>query len=155
MEKDGNFIEVPAKEIKIGDVVRVVPGERLPVDGVVLSGQTSIDQSPITGESMPVEKKPEDKVFAGTINKNGTITYRAESDVDNSMPARIISAIESAQSSRAPTQRFVDSFAKVYTPTVFVIAVLTALIPPLFMGGEWLDWIYKGLTILVIACAVT
>lgn len=101
---------------------------------------------------MPVEKKPEDKVFAGTINKNGTITYRAESDVDNSMPARIISAIESAQSSRAPTQRFVDSFAKVYTPTVFVIAVLTALIPPLFMGGEWLDWIYKGLTILVIAC---
>lgn len=106
VEKDGNFIEVPAKEIKIGDVVRVVPGERLPVDGVVLSGQTSIDQSPITGESMPVEKKPEDKVFAGTINKNGTITYRAESDVDNSMPARIISAIESAQSSRAPTQRF-------------------------------------------------
>ncbi len=152
VERDGTFVEVPAKDIKIGEVVRVVPGERLPVDGVVLSGQTSIDQSPITGESMPVEKKPEDKVFAGTINKNGTITYRAESDIDNSMPARIISAIELAQSSRAPTQRFVDSFAKVYTPTVFLIAVLTAVIPPLFVGGDWLDWLYKGLTLLVIAC---
>lgn len=152
VERNGEFIEVPAKEVKIGDTLRAVPGERLAVDGTVLSGHTAIDQSPITGESMPVEKKPGDKVFAGTINKNGMITYKAESDVDNSMPSRIIAAIESAQSSRAPTQRFVDSFAKIYTPTVFVIAILVGLIPPLFLHGDWLSWIYKGLTILVIAC---
>lgn len=152
VEKDGAFVEIPAKEVQVGDIVRVVPGERLPVDGTVIAGETTIDQSPITGESMPVEKNAGDKVFAGTINKNGTITYRAESDVYNSMPSRIIAAIESAQGSRAPTQRFVDSFAKIYTPTVFVIAILVVLIPPLFYGASWMDWIYKGLTILVIAC---
>ena len=152
VEKDGHFTEIPAKEVQVGDIIRVFPGERLAVDGTVLSGETSIDQSPITGESMPVEKKVGDTVFAGTINKNGTITYRAESDVDNSMPSRIIAAIESAQSSRAPTQRFVDAFAKIYTPSVFVIALLVALVPPIFLGGDWMGWIYKGLTILVIAC---
>ena len=150
--KNGKVVEIPANEVKVGDELRVMPGERLAVDGVVVKGSTSIDQSPITGESMPVEKNPGDQVFAGTINKNGEILYRAESSVADSMPSRIISAIESAQSSRAPTQRFVDKFAKIYTPTVFVIALFCAIVPPLFFQQGWLEWIYKGLTLLVIAC---
>ena len=147
--KNGKVVEIPANEVKVGDELRVMSGERLAVDGVVVKGSTSIDQSPITGESMPVEKNPGDQVFAGTINKNGEILYRAESSVADSMPSRIISAIESAQSSRAPTQRFVDKFAKIYTPTVFVIALFCAIVPPLFFQQDWLEWIYKGLTLLV------
>ncbi len=151
-QEDGSWRLTKADLIEVNDIVRVEPGERLAVDGVVTKGSTSINQSPITGESIPVEKNVGDQVFAGTVNENAEFEYRVTSTAQNSMPARIISAIESAQSARAPTQRFVDSFAKIYTPLVFLIALATAVIPPLVMGADWYGWIYKGLTLLVIAC---
>ena len=152
VQKDGKWEEIEADEVRVGDTVRVEPGERLAVDGKVISGNSSLNQSAITGESLPVDKKPGDAVFAGSLNENSELIYEATSTAQNSMPARIISAIESAQSSRAPTQRFVDSFAKVYTPLVFLIALATAVIPPLALDGDWYGWIYKALTLLVIAC---
>ena len=152
VQKDGKWEEIEADDVRVGDTVRVEPGERLAVDGKVISGNSSLNQSAITGESLPVDKKPGDAVFAGSLNENSELIYEATSTAQNSMPARIISAIESAQSSRAPTQRFVDSFAKVYTPLVFLIALATAVIPPLALDGDWYGWIYKALTLLVIAC---
>lgn len=152
VQKDGKWEEIEANDVCVGDTIRVEPGERLAVDGKVISGNSSLNQSAITGESLPVDKKPGDSVFAGSLNENSELIYEATSTAQNSMPARIISAIESAQSSRAPTQRFVDSFAKVYTPLVFLIALATAVIPPLALGGDWYGWIYKALTLLVIAC---
>ena len=151
-QEDGSWKEVPAKEVPLTSVVRVRPGERIALDGVVTSGRSAINQAPITGESLPVEKAEGDPVFAGTINETGSFEYRVTAGAGDSTLARIIHAVESAQGSRAPTQRFVDHFAKVYTPVVFAVALLVAIVPPLAMGGEWLDWIYKALVLLVIAC---
>lgn len=152
VRRNGAWQEVEAKSVAVGDLVRVGPGERLAVDGVVVSGSSSVNQAPITGESLPVEKAEGDQVFAGTVNETGSIEYTASSTAENSMPARIIAAIESAQGAKAPTQRFVDSFARIYTPLVFIVAIASAVIPPLFMGADWNTWIYRGLTLLVIAC---
>ncbi len=151
-QPNGSWETVKADAIKVGDEIRVEPGERLAVDGVVTKGDTTINQAPITGESLPVEKGPGDAVFAGTVNENAEFEYKATSTAQNSMPARIISAIETAQGARAPTQRFVDSFARVYTPMVFVLAICTAILPPVLFDANWHDWIYKALTLLVIAC---
>jgi Cd2+/Zn2+-exporting ATPase len=149
---EGAFTEEKVENIAVGDRIRILPGNRLPVDGVVESGRSSVNQSTLTGESLPVDKAAGDTVFAGSINENGTFDYRATATSSDSLPAKIIAAIESAQSARAPTQRFVDAFARYYTPCVFAVAIATALIPPLFFGGDWLGWIYKALTLLVIAC---
>ncbi|MCD8339964.1 MAG: cation-translocating P-type ATPase [Burkholderiales bacterium] len=151
-QPDGSWKNVKADAIEVGNIIRVEPGERLAVDGVVVKGDTTINQAPITGESLPVEKGPGSQVFAGTVNENAEFEYKATSTAQNSMPARIISAIETAQSSRAPTQRFVDSFARIYTPLVFVIAIGTALIPPLDFPADCFSWIYKSLKLLVISC---
>jgi Cd2+/Zn2+-exporting ATPase len=132
--------------------VRVKPGERIALDGEVLSGSSTIDQAPITGESLPVEKTVGDKVFAGTINQAGSLEYAVTAAANNSTLARIIHAVEQAQGARAPTQRFVDQFSKIYTPVVFVLALAVAIIPPLFMGAVWFDWIYRALVLLVVAC---
>lgn len=152
VKKDDGWATTEANNIKVGDLIRVEPGERLAVDGKIVSGASSLNQSAITGESLPIDKKVGDNVFAGSLNENFEFIYKATSTAQNSMPARIINAIESAQGSRAPTQRFVDSFAKVYTPLVFLIALSTGVIPPLVMDGDWYGWIYKALTLLVIAC---
>jgi len=132
--------------------VRVRPGERVGLDGEVISGQSTIDQAPITGESLPVEKGPGDKVFAGTINQSGALEYRVTAAAGESTLARIIRAVEEAQGARAPTQRFVDQFSRIYTPAVFAFALAVAVIPPLFMAGAWFDWIYRALVLLVVAC---
>jgi Cd2+/Zn2+-exporting ATPase len=132
--------------------VRVKPGERIGLDGEVVSGQSTIDQAPITGESLPVEKTVGDKVFAGTINQAGSLEYKVTAAANNSTLARIIHAVEAAQGARAPTQRFVDSFSKIYTPAVFLLALAVAVFPPLFMGAAWFDWIYRALVLLVVAC---
>lgn len=151
-QQDGSWLEVPAKSVAMEDVVRVKPGERIALDGVIVTGQSAINQAPITGESLPVEKTTGDPVFAGTINASGSFEYRVTSRASDSTLARIIHAVESAQGARAPTQRFVDQFSRVYTPAVFAIALLVAVVPPLAFGAAWMDWIYKALILLVIAC---
>lgn len=151
-QNDGSWREQEAKSVELGALVRVRPGERIGLDGEVTSGSSTIDQAPITGESLPVEKTVGDKVFAGTINQAGALEYRVTAAANNSTLARIIHAVEQAQGARAPTQRFVDSFSKIYTPAVFAFALAVALIPPLFMGGLWFDWIYRALVLLVVAC---
>ena len=151
-QPDGSWLEVPAKTVAVGQLVRIRPGERIPLDGILESGQSAVNQAPITGESIPVAKAAGDTVFAGTINETGSFVYRVTAEATHSTLARIIKAVEDAQGSRAPTQRFVDQFAKVYTPAVFAVAFAVMLGPPLFLGGAWMDWVYKALVLLVIAC---
>lgn len=151
-QADGQWRDVEVKDVALGALVRVRPGERIGLDGEVVSGQSSIDQAPITGESLPVEKGPGDKVFAGTINQAGALEYRVTAAAGQSTLARIIKAVEEAQGARAPTQRFVDQFSRIYTPAVFAFALAVAVIPPLFMAGAWFDWIYRALVLLVVAC---
>lgn len=151
-QSDGQWVDIPAKEVVLDALVRVKPGERIALDGVIMAGQSAINQAPITGESLPVDKTVGDAVFAGTINESGSFEYRVTAPANNSTLAHIIHAVESAQGSRAPTQRFVDKFARIYSPAVFVVAVLIAVVPPLMMGASWMDSIYKALVLLVIAC---
>ncbi|WLI12926.1 MULTISPECIES: heavy metal translocating P-type ATPase [Pseudomonas] len=151
-QADGSWVAQPVKNIELGARVRVRPGERIGLDGEVLSGNSTIDQAPITGESLPVEKTIGDKVFAGTINQSGSLEYTVTAAANNSTLARIIHAVEQAQGARAPTQRFVDAFSKIYTPAVFILALAVAVIPPLFMDALWFDWIYRALVLLVVAC---
>ncbi|CAD5203190.1 heavy metal translocating P-type ATPase [Pseudomonas sp. FEN] len=151
-QDDGEWVAREVKSIELGALVRVRPGERIGLDGEVVYGNSSVDQAPITGESLPIEKNPGDKVFAGTINQAGSLDYRVTAVAGNSTLARIIHAVEQAQGARAPTQRFVDTFSKIYTPAVFALALAVAVLPPLFMNGLWFDWIYRALVLLVVAC---
>ena len=151
-QADGTWQVQEVKAIALGARVRVRPGERVGLDGEVVAGRSTIDQAPITGESLPVEKTVGDKVFAGTINQAGELEYRVTAAADHSTLARIIHAVEQAQGARAPTQRFVDRFSAIYTPAVFVLALAVAVIAPLFMGAPWFDWIYRALVLLVVAC---
>jgi Cd2+/Zn2+-exporting ATPase len=151
-QSDGRWQRVSASAVAIGDVVRVRPGERLPLDGTVLSGESAINQAPITGESLPVDKGPGDEVFAGTINQGGALEIQVTAPASLSTLARIIQAVEEAQASRAPIQRFVDRFAARYTPAVFVVALAVALLAPPLLGFTPLQAIYKALVLLVIAC---
>lgn len=152
LQADGSWLPTPVKSITLGSIVQVRPGERIALDGVLTSGNSTVNQAPITGESLPIDKVQGDTVFAGTINQTGSFQFKVTATSTGSTLARIIHAVEAAQGSRAPTQRFVDQFAKIYTPTVFLIAVLVAVIPPLALGMSWHDWIYKALVMLVIAC---
>lgn len=152
LQADGSWLETRAQDVAVGATLRVKPGERLALDGAIVTGQSWINQAPITGESMPVEKRVGDPVFAGTINERGVLEFRVSATKGATMLDRIAHAVQEAQSQRAPTQRFVDQFARVYTPIVFAIALLVAVIPPLAFGALWLDWIYKALVLLVIAC---
>lgn len=151
--KDGEgFREVPVAEVPVGSTIAVKSGSRIPLDGEVLTGESAVNQAPITGESMPVEKKPGDGVFAGTINGPGSLEIRTSKASTDSTIAKIIHLVEEAQSQKAPSQRFVDVFARYYTPSVMLAAIAVILIPPLAFGGEWMTWIYRGLVLLVIAC---
>ena len=152
LQADGNWQALDAAAVPLAARVRVRPGERVPLDGRIETGQSALDQSPITGESVPVDKGPGDAVFAGTINQSSELEYTVTAVATDSTLARIIRAVESAQGARAPTQRFVDRFAEVYTPAIFALALLVAVIPPLAFGGVWFDWIYKAMVLLVIAC---
>ncbi|WP_341677281.1 cation-translocating P-type ATPase [Niveibacterium sp. SC-1] len=151
-QSDGSWRSVPAKEVAVGELVRIKPGERIALDGTVASGQSAVDQASVTGESIPVEKAPGDTVFAGTINVTGGLEVRSTAAANDSLLARIIQAVEQAQGARAPTQRFVDRFAAVYTPAVFFIALAVAVGTPLLLGWPWAQAIYKALVLLVIAC---
>ncbi|MFT4063343.1 MAG: heavy metal translocating P-type ATPase [Paraburkholderia sp.] len=151
-QPDGAWQLTRVDAIAPGARVRVKPGERIALDGEIVEGRSSVDQAPITGESLPVDKAIGDAVFAGTINQAGAFDYRVTAAAGNTTLARIIHAVEEAQGTKAPTQRFVDEFARVYTPLVFAIALAVALVPPLLSGGAWHAWVYKALVLLVIAC---
>jgi len=152
LQSDGSWQETAAKLVVVGAQVRIKPGERIALDGTIVSGGSSVNQAPITGESLPVDKQTGDPVFAGTINTSGSFEYTVTAAANNSTLARIIHAVEEAQGAKAPTQRFVDQFAKVYTPVVFAIALTIAVLPPLLLGCDWISWVYKALVMLVIAC---
>ncbi|MEN5160357.1 heavy metal translocating P-type ATPase [Achromobacter spanius] len=151
-QADGSWVEVPAASLQPGGIVRVRPGERIAADGIVVSGTSAVDQSPITGESLPVEKTREDPVFAATINTSGSFEYRVTAAAGNTTLARIIHAVEQAQGARAPTQRFIDRFSRIYTPAVVAIALAVAVLPPLLWGQPWFDALYRALALLIIAC---
>lgn len=150
--EDGSEREVPVAEVAIGTEIRVRSGSRIPLDGEVVSGGSSVNQAPITGESVPVDKAPGDPVFAGTVNGEGSLKVRVTKAAGDSTLAKIIQLVGEAEEQKPPTQRWVDRFAAIYTPAVFVIAILVALIPPLLMGQSWSAWVYRALVLLVIAC---
>jgi Zn2+/Cd2+-exporting ATPase len=151
-QPDGTWQPAPVASVPIGATVRVSPGERVAMDAIVTTGSTSVDQAPVTGESLPVDKAPGDAVFAGTINQTGTVECRVTAVSSQSTLARIIHAVEQAQGRQAPTQRFVDRFAAVYTPAVFMLAVAVAIAGPWLFGWTALAAVYKALVRLVIAC---
>jgi Cd2+/Zn2+-exporting ATPase len=144
-------MEKPVVEVPLGATVLVRPGERIPLDGIVTKGRTSVNQAPITGESMPVAKEEGDEVFAGTINEDGAIEFKATNAAADTTLARIIRMVEEAQSRRAPVEQWVEKFARYYTPAMIAVAFLVAVVPPLF-GGLWGRWFYEALVVLVIAC---
>ena len=156
IEEAGQIREVSAEQLKIGDIVLVRPGDRVPSDGEVIDGQSELDQSPITGESAPIAKTVGDLVFAGSINGHGAIHVRLTHTADDNTISRIIHMVEAAQESKAPTARFIDRFAFHYTPAAMVAAAVVMLLPPLLLGGDWYTWLYRGLAILLIArpCAL-
>lgn len=151
-QADGAWKQVPAAQLQVDDVVRVRPGERIAADGIIVSGRSAVDQSPITGESLPVEKTEGDPVYAATVNAAGSFDYRVTAAAGNTTLARIIHAVEQAQGARAPTQRFIDRFSRIYTPAVVGVAVLVAVLPPLLWAQPWFDAIYRALALLIIAC---
>ncbi len=151
-EGTGHFAERPLEGVQAGSVLLVRPGARVPLDGVVVEGASTIDQSPITGESVPVAKHPGDTVYAGTMNQEGAFRLRATGGAGATMLSRIIHLVEQARESRAPAQRWIEQFAAVYTPVVIGLAVAVAVVPPLLFGASWMHWFPQALVILVIAC---
>jgi Cd2+/Zn2+-exporting ATPase len=149
---DGKIEEKSVKTIKKGEVIVIRPGEKVPLDGLIVKGQTHINQAPITGESMPTPKQKDDEVYAGTINEEGSIEVRVTKAPNETTLSRIIHRIEEAQAHRAHTEQWVDTFARYYTPLMILLAISIALVPPLFFHQLWLRWFYEGLVILVIAC---
>ena len=149
--KDGEFVAAAAKEVQVGEVIRVRPGERVPLDGVVLSGRSEMDTSALTGEGVPRAAEPGEAVLAGFVCKNGVITVRVEKPLAESSVSRILAMVEQAQERKAPVERFITVFARVYTPIVVGLAAVLALLPPLLLG-EWRTWIYRALTFLVASC---
>lgn len=150
--ESGDIIEMSVENIPVGVTVIVRPGEKIPLDGVLTKGSTHINQAPITGESVPVAKVPGDNVFAGTINGGGAFEFKSTKPASDTTLARIIHMVEEAQSRRAPSEQWVEKFAKIYTPAMMVLAILIAVVPPLFFAGQWSEWFYEALVILVIAC---
>ena len=152
VQQQAGWQTMPVKSVELGAIVRIKPGERVPLDGVVTAGNSTINQAPVTGESIPVDKAVGDAVFAGTINETGALEFKVTAAANNSTLARIIHAVEQAQGTRAPTQRLVDRFAGVYTPVVFALALAVVVLMPLLTSVTWMDAAYKALVLLVIAC---
>ncbi len=152
LEENDQVREVPADSLEVGMTIQIRPGDRVPADGVILSGESAIDEAPVTGESTPIRKGPEASVFAGTVNGDGLLHVRVTAAAADNTIARVVRLVEEAQESKAPTERFIDRLSRFYTPSVVAVAALVAVVPPLLSSGEWSSWIYKGLAILLIGC---
>jgi Cd2+/Zn2+-exporting ATPase len=150
--EDGSEHPLPVEDVGVGARFLVRPGERIALDGEVVDGRSSVDEAPITGESVPVDKASGDRVFAGTLNAHGALTVRVIKAAEDSTLARIAALVEEAQGSRAPSERFVDRFAKVYTPLVFAAALAVAVVPVVLFGGSFDTWVYRALALLIVAC---
>ncbi|TKV74995.1 heavy metal translocating P-type ATPase [Rhizobium sp. AU243] len=152
VEENGALRQVAADQVRIGQVVVARPGDRIAADGIVMEGQSSVDESPMTGESIPVAKEKGARVFAGSINHDGSLRIRVDRAPEDNTIARIITLVEEAQDARAPTERFIQSFSRYYMPLIVAISVLTIIVPPLVGLGDWDTWIYRGLALLLIGC---
>ncbi|WP_284337997.1 heavy metal translocating P-type ATPase [Comamonas sp. NoAH] len=152
LQPDGRTITTPTSNVAAGATVRIAPGARIPLDGQISAGHSSVNQAPITGESVPVDKSPGDIVWAGSINEQAELHIQVSAATSDSLLARIVKAVEQAQANKAPTQRFVDRFAAIYTPIVMLLAIALALLMPLLFGWPWLHALYQALALLVIAC---
>lgn len=152
VKRNGREATVPVADVRVGEQIVVRPGQKIPLDGVVAQGSSSVNQAPITGESIPVDKAPGAEVFAGSINEHGVLEIEVTKLVEDTTLARIIHAVEEAQASRAPSQSFVDRFSRVYTPAVVALAIVLIVVPPLAGLGSWSTWFYRALAMLVIAC---
>ncbi|CDN91552.1 heavy metal translocating P-type ATPase [Agrobacterium tumefaciens] len=152
VEENGALRQVAADQVRIGQVVVARPGDRIAADGVVMEGESSVDESPMTGESIPVAKEKGARVFAGSINHDGSLRIRVDRAPEDNTIARIITLVEEAQDARAPTERFIQNFSRYYMPLIVAISVLTIIVPPLAGLGDWDTWIYRGLALLLIGC---
>ncbi|WP_231615775.1 heavy metal translocating P-type ATPase [Novipirellula artificiosorum] len=151
-DESGEVRNAPPADVGVGSVLIVRPGEKMPLDGRVIKGASSVDQAPITGESVPVEKEIGDEVYAGTINGDGLLEIESTKTANDTTLAHIIKMVGDANSKRAPSEKWVEKFAAIYTPVVMGLAILMFLVPPIVLGGEWSDWLYRSLVLLVIAC---
>ncbi|MCE4957418.1 heavy metal translocating P-type ATPase [Macrococcoides caseolyticum] len=152
LKKHGeDYKEVAVQDLMIGDIVRILPGKKVPIDGTIISGQSNVNQASITGESIPVTRTMGDEVFSGTLNESALLEIRVTKHAHETKLAKMIHLVEEAQSKKAPTQRFVDQFAKYYTPVIMLIAFLVMVVPPLF-GGDFKHYLYQGLSVLVVGC---
>jgi Zn2+/Cd2+-exporting ATPase len=151
-ERSEGLQEVPAVSLIVGDVIAIRPGDRVPADGIILSGESAVDEAPVTGESTPKRKGEGETVFAGTINTDSTLRVRVTAEAQDNTIARVVRLVQEAQEAKAPTERFIDRFSRYYTPGVLVVGALVAVLPPLLMGEPWSEWVYKGLAVLLIGC---
>ncbi|MGD2142551.1 MAG: HAD-IC family P-type ATPase, partial [Candidatus Bathyarchaeota archaeon] len=151
IRREGTEVPVPVDDVFPGEVFVVRPGDRLPLDGIVVEGWSSLNQATITGESAPVAKGIGEEVFAGTINLDGFLAVRVSRMSEETILARILRLVEEAEEKRSPTESFVDRFANIYTPTVILLAIIIAVIPPLILGQPVIGWIYRALVMLVVA----
>ena len=152
VKRGGAEVRTRVEDVRVGELIVVRPGEKIPLDGLVRAGESWVNQAPVTGESVPVEKGPGVEVFAGTINGRGALDVEVTRLSRDSTLARIVHLVERAQAQRAPSQTFVDRFARVYTPVILVLAILLATVAPLVAGGPWSGWVYSALVLLVISC---
>ncbi|WP_026187288.1 heavy metal translocating P-type ATPase [Ensifer sp. BR816] len=152
LEENDKIREVPADSLAVGSIILVRPGDRISADGVIVSGECAIDEAPVTGESVPVQKGVDATVFAGTVNGDAALRVEVTATAEDNTIARVVKLVEEAQESKAPTERFIDRFSKYYTPGVVAVAALVAVLPPIMVGASWSEWGYKGLAILLIGC---
>jgi Cd2+/Zn2+-exporting ATPase len=150
--EDGRELVVPIDALTVGDAVKIKPGDQIPSDGEVIQGAGSVNEAAITGESLPIRKEPGDSVLGGSLNQDGLLLVRITKAYRDSSLARILHLVQEAQETKTPTELFINKFARYYTPSVMIVAVLVMLAPPLLFGGEWLKWLYQGLSVLIVGC---